>query len=103
MGNSTPGLPGRRCPDCQVALRRVQLIASPAPASPGSQALPVEYAAWDGKTNWLGRPRAEGLVEHWLCPRCDRLLHYARPLHPPGELTPAAPPEGSGDEPTPSA
>lgn len=89
----------RTCEHCGTALERIQLMPGDAR---GPSYVPLHYAAWNAEPNWIGSVRADGVIEHWMCPRCRRVSWFISPFDRSSEVLPARPPAGEGSEITPS-
>lgn len=69
--------PGERsCPDCQAAMRPIQLIDSSGQYNTHQQ---LRYALGDAQRGWfLGQYPVAGVVDAMMCPGCGRILLYGR-------------------------
>lgn len=95
----------RSCPVCGAALAPIQVLEK---GHLDRQHRELRYAAGDTQPRRFmgldisGAIAPEGYLRAWACTACARVQFYAVPDSPPAEVTPAARPEGSGDEPSPT-
>ena len=92
----------RSCPVCGEALEPIQVLEK---GHMDRQHRELRYAAGDTQPRKFmgmeisGTIAPEGFLRAWACTACARVQFYAVPDTQPGEVSPAALPEGRGDEP----
>jgi hypothetical protein len=93
----------RSCPVCGAALKPIQVLEK---GHLDRQHRELRYAAGDTQPRKLmgmeitGTVAPEGFLRAWVCTACARVQFYAVPDTEPGEVSPAPPPEGHGNDPT---